>query len=100
MSSTPKSFFAIRRQFVLCLLALVVIGSFALQPWAAEPKDAVQVLFIGNSFTYYHDLPKMVGELAQAGKQRPLVFQTEVPGGYTLERHWNEGKALAAVQAK
>ena len=67
---------------------------------AAEPTDDMNVLFIGNSFTSFHQLPKMVADLAKAGKQRPLNFVQITPGGCTLEKHWKDGKALAAIQSR
>lgn len=45
-------------------------------------------------------MPKMVAELAKAGKQRPLKFEQVTPGGCTLEKHWKDGKALAAIQSR
>jgi hypothetical protein len=66
----------------------------------AKPTGELQVLFIGNSLTYVNDLPKMVTELARAGKQRPLYCERETPGGCTLEKHWKDGKALAKIQSR
>ena len=87
---------------VVFMAMFLVIGLFAAiaQPQAAQRTDEVQVLFIGNSFTYYHDLPKMISELAKAGKQRPLRYERETPGGCTLEKHWKDGKALAKIQSR
>jgi hypothetical protein len=75
-----------------------VLVLFVAAPAAArdEPKP-VRVLFIGNSYTYVNDLPKMVAELAKAGKQRPLEHDRETPGGCTLEKHWKDGKAIAKI---
>jgi hypothetical protein len=42
----------------------------------------------------------MVAELARAGKQRPLRYEREAPGGCTLERHWKDGKALAKIRSR
>jgi hypothetical protein len=80
----------------------VVVGLFgaAAQTQTAKPTDELQVLFIGNSFTYFHDLPKMISELAKAGKQRPLHYERETPGGCSLEKHWKDGKALAKIQSR
>jgi hypothetical protein len=61
-----------------------------------EPKP-VRVLFIGNSYTYVNDLPKMLADLAKAGNQRPLVHERETPGGCSLEKHWKDGKAVAKI---
>jgi hypothetical protein len=65
---------------------------------ATEAKREIRILFIGNSFTYYHDLPKMLAELAEAGGQRPVHYETETPGGYTLEKHWQDRSALSRIQ--
>lgn len=80
-------------------LALILFA-FAATIQAAEPTDDVNVLFIGNSFTSFNQLPKMVAELAKAGKLRPLNFVQVTPGGCTLEKHWKDGKALAAIQSR
>ncbi len=65
----------------------------------AEPKHAIRLLFIGNSFTYYHDLPRMVAQLAEAGRQRPLHCESETPGGCTLEKHWQDRQALSRIRS-
>lgn len=80
--------------------AIIFLGLLFVSLQAAEPTDEVQVLFIGNSFTSFHNLPKMVTELAKAGKQRPLNFVQVTPGGCTLEKHWKDGNALAAIQSR
>ena len=84
------------------LAAFCLLGLFApaAQPQDAPSKDEISVLFIGNSFTYCHDLPKMVAELAKASKQTKLVYERETPGGCTLEKHWKDGKALAKIQSR
>ena len=80
----------------LALFLLMVLCP--VQPQAAQKTDELQVLFVGNSFTYVNDLPKMVAELGKAGGQRPLHYERETPGGCTLEKHWKDGKALAKIQ--
>jgi hypothetical protein len=70
----------------------------------AAPQDKLQaelnVLFIGNSYTYVNDLPKTLAELAKAGKQLPVHHERETPGGCSLEKHWKDGKALTKVQSR
>jgi hypothetical protein len=90
----PKS----RLRSVTLLLSAILVLSIAPSP--ARADDPVHVLWIGNSYTYVNDLPKMVGELAKAGKQRPLVQERETPGGCTLEKHWKDGKALEKLRAR
>ena len=41
----------------------------------------------------------MVAELAEAGGQRRLHYESETPGGYTLEKHWQDRKAVSRIQS-
>jgi hypothetical protein len=84
----------------LGLLAIFLVPVFSGQPLPAGDKEEIQVLFIGNSFTYYHDLPKMLADLARAGGQRRVRYERETPGGCSLEKHWKDGKALAKIQSR
>jgi hypothetical protein len=83
--------------------------AFSLLPWlvsnqaAAQPSpepEPMRVLFIGNSYTSVNDLPKMIAELARAGRQRPLAYDTEVPGGRSLEQHYKGGSALKKIASR
>ena len=54
----------------------------------------MRILFIGNSYTARHDLPRLIAQLA-----RPQVIDTELifAGGASLRRHWNAGRAATAI---
>jgi len=84
-----------RRCFILAALAHLVAAPLQ----AGDTPKPVRVLFIGNSYTYVNDLPKMLAALARAGNQRPVVYERETPGGYTLEKHWKDGKAVKKIAA-
>jgi hypothetical protein len=64
---------------------------------AEARKNGRRVLFIGNSFTYSNDLPSIVEALAAATGQKRFFHEEVVYGGYSLEDHWNEGRALQAI---
>lgn len=71
-------------------LVSVVLGLWpAGHSLASPPEKTLHVLFIGNSFTARHDLPRLVKTMAEAGQ---LGLQVEVEsviyGGRTLEDHW------------
>lgn len=84
-----------RRIFLTtCLLSLCSLAGFA----ADAPP--LKVLFIGNSYTFYNDLPKMLNDMAKAGRQRTLEIGRELPGGCTFEKHWKDGKAAAKIAEK
>lgn len=75
----------------LALLACQVPGG----PPSTEgpPPAGSRVLFIGNSFTSYNNLPAMFTAVAeQAGRQRPMAVAVAIPG-ISLEDHWAEGTA-------
>ncbi|MFN6483093.1 MULTISPECIES: SGNH/GDSL hydrolase family protein [unclassified Nostoc] len=64
-------------------------------------QQAIRVLFIGNSYTYFNDLPWLTQQLAASAKE-PKTLETEmvVVGGATLKSHWKRGKAIKRLKAK
>jgi hypothetical protein len=98
----PKtSLLVVARRFgYIALLLALLIGPVVARWPAGDSPDDLHVLFIGNSFTYYHDMPAMVAELAKAAGQPALRFEQVTPGGYTLEKHWQEHNALAQIEAR
>ena len=83
-------------QRFLALLILISIPTLG----NAQSKKPLHILFIGNSYTYQNDLPKLVTNLAKAGNQQPVITDRETPGGCTFKRHWDNGKALKKIQSK
>ena len=60
---------------------------------SAQQSKTDKVLFVGNSFTFYFNLPLVVESMA-AEKGIPLdVFQSTA-GGASLKDHWNGNKKL------
>lgn len=59
----------------------------------------LRVLFIGNSYTYVNELPRLIEQSATSAKEsRVLETEMVAVGGATLESHWEGGRALAAVR--
>ncbi len=96
-----------RRKFAsLSLSAIAAVGLIAVSVASLWPsrdgdppaslrssKEGLRVLFVGNSFTSFHDMPRMVRELSvAAGEDLPLMAVQEAPGGCTLRGHWENGK--------
>ena len=72
------------------------IGTTRFGPCRAQGVGAAcvtRILFLGNSYTYFNDLPAMVSDLAQYGKQRTVQTRTVAPGGWRLRDHWEKGTA-------
>ncbi len=66
-----------------------------------EPADAVRVLFIGNSLTFWNELPWMTRRVAGSlGAQPPLVTEFSGMSGATLRQQWERGRALRAIRER
>jgi hypothetical protein len=64
----------------------------------AGPSD-LNVLFIGNSYTYVNDLPAMLSQIAATAGVPPTISTSEVvQGGATLQVHWNNGIAQTQIE--
>lgn len=63
-----------------------------------ETPRALKVLFIGNSYTFYNDLPKLVADLA-AARGVTIELERVTKGGATLEYHWDTGKAAKVIES-
>ena len=68
-------------------------------PVAAQEAVPLRVLFVGNSYIYFNDLPSVIGDLATAAHEsRPFVAEQVLVGAATLERHLALGDAMTAIQ--
>jgi len=58
----------------------------------------LKILFVGNSYTYCNELPRLLEALAEAADDVPSLATDQItPGGCTLQRHWTETGARAAI---
>jgi len=63
-------------------------GSSIQAPYAKVP-DSLNVLFIGNSFTFRHDLPVLVKRMTEDGNPNlKFTFSAVTYGGRILKDHW------------
>lgn len=86
---------------ILFLIAAIAIFNAIIRKKLLPESDqqSLKVLFIGNSYTYYHELPKLVQNLARTAKEAKR-FETEMVtvGGATLEQLWQQGKAVSKIK--
>jgi len=61
-------------------------------------KDAVRVLFIGNSLTFWNEMPSPPRRIAGSLGARPLVTQFSGMSGATLRQHWEKGAAVRLIR--
>jgi hypothetical protein len=78
-----------------CLLIAAASLASAAEPDA--PPAPRRVLFIGNSLTFTGEIPQRVAKLAAAMGRKTTVESVAFPD-YSLEDHWRDGRALAAIR--
>lgn len=58
----------------------------------------LRVLFVGDSFTYFNNLPGIVQRIADATPGRKVQAERVTSSSWILQRHWREGRALARIR--
>jgi hypothetical protein len=61
--------------------------------------DTTKILFIGNSFSFFNNMPTTFGELATEAGKTVFVDQS-TPGGYTLQQHSVYQQTLDKINSK
>src|SRR5690348_13204313 len=91
------------RSMVLCCLFLVATVAVSAQPQqSVKPSRTctTRVLFLGNSYTYFNNVPAIVSELAKAGHQCTVETRMIAPGGKTLRDHWESSASRQALDSQ
>lgn len=71
----------------------------AMASYNSSDDSKIRILFIGNSYTYFNNLPATIAALAVSGGQsKSLESQMVVIGAATLKLHWQDGKALEMLK--
>jgi hypothetical protein len=78
------------------LIGLVFISIQAHSQQALKKRSA---LFIGNSYTFFNNLPQLLEQLALANGDS-LIFDSYTPGGYTFNAHFNDANCIAKINSK
>jgi hypothetical protein len=63
----------------------------------AQSNDTLRVLFIGNSHTYFNNMPVLFDSLSQSAG-RNVITDMVAPGGFTLEEHSTYTLTLAMIE--
>jgi hypothetical protein len=79
-----------------CLLAQTDSAANSIS--AVQPKP-LRVLFIGNSYTYFNNLPELLRAVAASQKDGPRIeTEASLSGGKSLQWHWENSRALEAIR--
>ena len=62
----------------------------------------LNILFIGNSYTFFYDVPGMILKIAKHDKNNntPLNVRSVTYGGATLTEHWSNQKTRQVIQSQ
>ena len=83
-------------QRLLCGI-LLTAGFGSVQ--AQTEEKTTSILFIGNSYTYFNDLPALVKNLALAGGDS-VVTDAHTPGGQTFQGHLADPVVKQKIQSR
>ena len=75
------------------LLLLFIITIFK----SSFSQEEINVLWLGNSYTYVNNLPEMINELC-IGTDRSVKHESVTPGGCTLFQHEVSATSLNAIR--
>ena len=75
---------------------LIIIGLAFYNLCSAQDKPNQKVLFVGNSYTYFWNLPQQVAAMTES-KKIDLVTQQSTSGGVSLGHHWLGERGLETV---
>lgn len=77
------------------MLLFVILGTTQLQ--AAEKRDTVRVLFVGNSYVYYNNLAQLINLLTE-GMETQLICTKSTVGAAHLGEHWRGLRGLRSKE--
>lgn len=82
------------RKSISILLCLFLL-TFLSEPLRAQEAKAapLRVLFVGNSYTYFWNLPQTVEAMAHS-QEVPIVARKSTAGGTNWKQHWEGDKGL------
>lgn len=77
-------------------LAVSLLAVFL--PAFAQEEAPLRVLFLGNSYTYFNDLPNMVAKLAAVSPGRKIDAKAVTRGGANLSELWSVTNAVETLR--
>jgi PKD repeat protein len=82
------------RHFISCLFLTVVLTA----PLTLHCQITRNVLFLGNSYTGFNNLPQLVHDVALSAGDT-LLFDSYTPGGYQLASHNSDSTSINKIMA-
>ena len=64
-----------------------------------RPQEPLQILFIGNSYTFINDMPEIFANLAESGGHEVIVA-TQAIGGFSLADHAQDSSTRSIIESQ
>ena len=77
------------------VLTLIINQNFSFAN--SQIKDTLNILFVGNSYTYFYNLPIVVNEMSKHSNSTYIKTTHSLVGGSTLENHVNQERNTKTV---
>ncbi len=99
-----RSFNKVRKQLFFCLLVILVFlllfnCSTDYTDDDTEEIQYVKILYIGNSYTYFNDLPKIIKDIAIT-VNIDITYDQSTFGGYRFLHHKDDAATISKIQAE
>jgi PKD repeat protein len=78
---------------------IAVVGILTIFSHNSYGQDTLSVLFLGNSYTSYNNLPQMVAELSKSAN-KTLIVDANMPGGFTISNHLNDLTSINKIKQR
>lgn len=85
-------------KFIRYLFITVFFFGISDESLAQVKKDTLSVLFIGNSYTYYSNMPHLVSLISDSTKTK-IITSKSTASGAKLSDHWYGNKGLKSKEA-
>jgi hypothetical protein len=66
--------------------------------FAQEGKEVIKVLFVGNSFTFYYNLPQVLEAMSEFSESTQIEALHSLVSGSTLLDHLNQDKGTKTIE--
>jgi len=83
--------------FTIKSIGLLLLVTLSLSSYGQKGDDSLKVLFVGNSFIYFFNMPQVVSSMVNQGGGAMIARKSTV-GGSNLEQHWKGEKGTKTMK--
>ena len=81
------------RKTIIIIISLLALSFVKNECAAQAERDFLKILFVGNSYTFFGNLPQIVSIISDSTETK-LVTRKSTIGGAKLHEHWNGSRGL------